>query len=113
MAAVIRLVNGTQNDLEDLSSWLSDEDELRGGVSPQAPAMGPNEMGGLADALVIAVGSGGALTVLARSLQTWFELHRSSIDLSISDSSTGKHVQVNATNIRDAEILLTRLLDAE
>lgn len=57
-----------------LLDWLHHEDELRGRVVLERAAPRPGEMGGLVDALVVALGSGGAGAVptLPRAGDTHF-----------------------------------------
>jgi hypothetical protein len=55
--------------IESLSDWLRGEPELAGRVRVAGPAPGEGELGALADVLVVAVGSGGTLSVLATSLR--------------------------------------------
>lgn len=57
--------------------------------------MKPGEMGGFADALIVAVGSGGALTVLSSSIQTWLQQQRSKVSITIANSN-GDSVQITA-----------------
>jgi hypothetical protein len=68
-------------DLEALTEWFDLEPELRGLVKPADAVPGVGELGALSDALIAAVGSGGAVTALAASLtalfsqQRWAKLH--------------------------------------
>jgi hypothetical protein len=54
-----------------LYEWLAAQNELRGCVRVAPPTQEEGAMGALADVLVVAVGSGGLLTVLLSSLVTW------------------------------------------
>jgi Effector Associated Constant Component 1 len=78
-----------------LYEWLAAQNELRGRVrvAPSTPEDGT--MGALADVLVVAVGSGGLLTVLLSSLVTWITRPKqsrspviSSIKISLPDGTT-------------------------
>jgi hypothetical protein len=62
-------------ELRSLRSWLLAEEPLRGVIRHSPTAGEPADMGSVSDLLVVAVGSGGALAVLARSVSTWLE-HR-------------------------------------
>ena len=68
--------------IESLSDWLRGEPELAGRLRVAGPAPGEGELGALADVLVVAVGSGGTLSVLATSLKAWLAQPR------------GQHVQI-------------------
>jgi hypothetical protein len=69
---VISLVSGDQvTGLESLADWLRGEPELAGRVSVVGCEPGEGHLGALGDALIVAVGSGGALSVLSASLKGW------------------------------------------
>jgi hypothetical protein len=57
--------------LESLSDWLRAEPELNGRVSVISAEPREGELGGIMDAVVVAAGSGGTLSILAASLKTW------------------------------------------
>lgn len=79
MEAVISLVGGERGvELESLGDWLRGEPELAGRVEITGSGPGEGELGALGDALVVAVGSGGALSVLAASLKAWLSQPRRS-----------------------------------
>jgi hypothetical protein len=68
----ISCAGGDRTDgIESLSDWLRGEPELAGRVRVAGPAPGEGELGALADVLVVAVGSGGTLSVLATSLRAY------------------------------------------
>ncbi|MDQ3789503.1 MAG: hypothetical protein M3422_19945 [Actinomycetota bacterium] len=94
-------------ELLSLRDWLLREDELRGRVSLSSEIPGPDEMGALADALLIGVGGG--LGVLARSLPIWLAQRRSDVEIEIEDPG-GRQVRLNATRVADAEKLLKEVL---
>jgi hypothetical protein len=54
-----------------LYEWLAAQNELRGRVRAAPPTLEEGTMGALSDALVVALGSGGLLTVLLSSIVTW------------------------------------------
>ncbi|WP_405492489.1 hypothetical protein [Nocardia sp. NBC_00511] len=92
------LIEGARDSEQQLISlrrWLTAEDEFRGYVRFEEKAMKPGEMGGFADALIVAVGSGGALTVLSSSIQTWLQQQRSKVSITIANSN-GDSVQITA-----------------
>lgn len=65
-------------ELESLDDWLRGEPELAGRVKMLAPMPKFGELGALADVLVVAVGSGGTLSVLAAALHAWLSQPRRS-----------------------------------
>ncbi|MGC4797185.1 effector-associated constant component EACC1 [Micromonospora saelicesensis] len=61
-----------------LMSWLSRHDELRGRVTELSGGPQPGQMGAeLTGMLAVAVGAGGAMTVLAQALVAWIQQSRS------------------------------------
>ena len=85
----------------DLRDWLSGEPELRGRhrLMPRPPAEG--ELGGWADTLIVAVGAGGALTTLAKSLSVYLQQpRRSSVRIELVKAD-GTHVTIAAEQVRD------------
>lgn len=63
-------------DLEALTAWFDEEPELRGLIKPAAGMPDAGELGTLPDALLAAVGGGGAVSVLAASLKAFFSQPR-------------------------------------
>ncbi|PPJ36358.1 hypothetical protein C5E45_20100 [Nocardia nova] len=113
MAVRIRLTGGNaQSELLDLTTWLSDEDELRGRVSTEQPVVRPGEMGGLADVLVVAVGAQGMGAVLAASLSVWIKHRRPSAEIEIVGPD-GRNVKIAVRDLPDHEVadLLKQALD--
>jgi hypothetical protein len=72
-----------QEELISLRRWLSDEPEFRGRVRIQEAPVQFGQMGGLVEALSVAVASGGALTVLANSVSVWLRERRSTLTVKI------------------------------
>ncbi|MEU8104893.1 hypothetical protein AB0C18_14345 [Nonomuraea muscovyensis] len=81
----------TAADLRSLLAWLSREEGLRGRVRlRQEPAA--ERMGGAADALVIALTSGGTVTVVARAVQTWLVQRKADITIKTDGTIDGKRI---------------------
>lgn len=78
------------DDLRSLRSWMIDSGDLRGPFDLRQPDPQPGHMGSLTDALVVAVGSGGAVTALAGVLVSWIRHRASDIVLRVTrpDGST-------------------------
>jgi Effector Associated Constant Component 1 len=99
----------TALELESLADWLCGETELAGWVSMSGPRPREGELGALAEVLVVAVGSGGTLSVLAASLRAWLsQPHRS--DVRIRVQADGGRVLDIAGDRVDAEALLRQAL---
>ena len=114
MEARISLAGGNPAaDLESLDSWLGGELELAGRVRLSAPVPREGELGSVADVLVAAVSSGGALSVLAASLYAWLsQPRRSDVRIRVQGEA-GRVVEIDADRVdaRQAEVLLRQALD--
>ena len=97
--------------LEELSDWLGRESELRGLVTPVSAGPVPGELGVPADALVAAVGSGGALSVLAASLKAFLTLPRRSDLRIVLSAPDGHKVEIDTKRVGNAEVLIREVLD--
>ena len=96
--------------IEQLAEWLREEPQLRGRVSPAPATPAAGELGALTDVLVAAVGSGGAVSVLAASLKAFLAQPRGS-DLRITlEGPDGRRVDLEAKRISDVERLVERVL---
>jgi Effector Associated Constant Component 1 len=71
------------DELSSLLNWLAGEDAFRGRVWIASSAIEAGAMGGLAEALTVALESGGALTVLAGSVSVWLRQRRSKLTVKI------------------------------
>ncbi len=85
MKARLHVIGGddTHAELSSLRQWLSSESEFRGRVRIEEAPIQPGHMGGLAEALTVALGSGGALAVLAGSVSVWLQQRRSQLTVKI------------------------------
>lgn len=75
----------------------------------------PGEMGSPHDVLVVALGAGGAGTVLTHSLFSWLSRRRSSVRITL-ETADGLKVTVDAQQITDVEALtrqVAALVDSE
>jgi hypothetical protein len=79
LKAAIRLSGGRDEaaEIASLRAWLTAESEFRGKVEVDAHPPTSGEMGGGTDALLVSLGSGGAITVLISSLTNWLQARRS------------------------------------
>ena len=101
---------GTPGYREDLFDWLRGRPELRGYVrSARGPAV-EGALGASAGHLIaVAVGSGGPLSVLAGSLQSWFAQprpRRDGVIIKISRENGKKEIEVHAGRAADVESLM-------
>jgi hypothetical protein len=84
------------HELESLAQWLKLEDDLRGRVHPRVRPIEPGEMGGALHTIAVAVGSGGAVSVLVQSLFAWLTSRRKSAQI---------HLRLSREDGREAEIV--------
>ena len=98
--------------LESLGDWLRGEPELAGRVRVNGSAPREGELGALAEVLVVAVGSGGTLSVLAASLKSWISQPRRS-DFQIRVKRPDGHsieITANRANSEQVDTLLRQAL---
>ncbi|MFJ8435366.1 hypothetical protein ACIQ9P_29125 [Kitasatospora sp. NPDC094019] len=104
--------SGTAAEAESLTDWLRGEPGLtRVTLTGRAPA--PGEMGSVLDAVTVALGAGGALSVLASSLRVWFaQPRRGDVRLKIRRADGGT-LELDAKRVRagDLEDLLRTALE--
>ena len=107
----VAIVVGSEDarDLPDLFAWLRREDELRGKVRLQSRPLAPGEMGTLTELIAVAIGSGGAASVLAGSLSTWLAQRKSDITLKVTGRD-GRIVELKARRVAEADRLLREVL---
>jgi hypothetical protein len=110
---LISLAGGDQvAGLESLGDWLRGEPELAGRVHVSGSAPREGELGALAEVLVVAVGSGGTLSVLAASLKSWLSQPRRS-DLRIRVKRPDGHlveITANRAHPKQVDMLLRQAL---
>ena len=111
MQARIQLVEGRDpaGELVSLKQWLTRDDELRGRVTVSQPQLSVDGMGGVADAVVVALGSGGAATVLAGSLSVWLRSRRADVTIEVTGPD-GRNVRVVAKRVSDPNALILGVL---
>jgi hypothetical protein len=98
-------------NVSDLLDWLWQEDELRRRVRRSETSPRPGEMGALAETLTVAVGGGGALTVLLASVSSWIRTRRSDVTVEITVGK--KKISIDAKRINaDAESLQKLIIEA-
>lgn len=113
---IILALHGTnsKNDLESFFGWISEAPGLavtRGARDTAAP---DGAMGGMADVIAAAVGSGGTLTVLAHYVKVWIQQQKAQrgVDVRVEISTMqGMHVIINVHNANNAESIIRKALE--
>jgi hypothetical protein len=104
--------DGTE-PLRALSDWLRRQPELLGQVAIASRPPRPGEMGSIPELVTVAVGSGGAVSVLASSLRMWLaQPRRSDVKLTLR-LPDGRVVELDARRVGDVEALLRVVLDSQ
>jgi hypothetical protein len=102
-------IGAVDDDLRSLRQWLTTEDVLRGRVRlVQAPLV-PGQMGGVADAVVVALGAGGAGTILAQALVTWLRHRTADVKATIT-TARGDRVELDAQRVSDPQKAIEAVL---
>lgn len=111
MKAQIEVENGSLDDLYALAEWLNDEDDLRGqSYIVRSPAEETN-LGSVPDLLTVALGSGGAGTILASSLITWLQTRKTSVKVRIE--AAGRSIMLDVETVNDVMPLLHEILEID
>ncbi len=110
MEARIWIVDGGGEELAALGEWLQGEDELRGRVRATHGVIGETDLGPVAELLTVALGAGGAGTVLASSLKTWLLTRRTTAKITVE--SAGRSVTLDIQTAGEVAPLLEQILKA-
>ncbi|MEU6865368.1 hypothetical protein ABZ924_19180 [Streptomyces sp. NPDC046876] len=107
------IVEGTDpavvaSHLHSLSTWLGHEDELRGRIRLVEGRIDAEELGGLPEALVVALSAGGAATVLAQALVEW--VRQRTIDVTVKVvRANGESLEVQLSRVKAADETVAEL----
>ena len=109
MEAEIR-VSGNQGSAVDevgelaaLLAWLRGERGLAGAIREVRVPPGPDELGGAVEALVVALGTGGAAGTLTTSLFGWLRTRRPNLKVTVTRGKNSVTVEVG--QVRDGDVL--------
>lgn len=104
------LVDGLHRDdrVRELIDWLRHEDRLRGRVQPSLAPIAPEQMGAVTDTIAIALGTGGAGTVLARALVAWITHRTTDVKLTLTRPE-GTELSIDAHRVDDPQELIASI----
>jgi hypothetical protein len=88
----------TADELYSLRAWLLDEEDLRGRVRLVERPPAPGKLGALPEALIMALGPGGAFTA-ASALIAWFRYRTSDVRLKLIGPD-GSALEVEGRRVR-------------
>ncbi len=101
MDVAIRLLGSATDDLRSLQAWLVAEDELRGRVEPIEQTPAPGQLGSALDTLIVALGPGGAVSVLLAGLISWIRSRHSDVDITVERRDGHTTIRLSARRIRE------------
>ncbi|MFD8595210.1 hypothetical protein ACFV1L_09435 [Kitasatospora sp. NPDC059646] len=109
MDARITVVGDEDGDgLSSLHAWLVAQDGLRGRVRVERRPIGATELGAAVDLLSVALGAGGAGSVLGTALVTWLRSRRTSAKITVQVGD--RSVTLEIDTLRDTTALLEQVL---
>jgi Effector Associated Constant Component 1 len=110
--ASIEIPAASVTELRYLVTWLGREDALRGRVRLAGAPGQPGDMGGgVIDAVAVAVSSGGAATVLVRSLFAWLGQRQQGLRASMTiQDQCGRQVRLEVSGLQDADAVIGQVL---
>jgi membrane-associated two-gene conflict system component 1 (EACC1) len=95
--------DGAAEEIRSLFTWLAGEEKFRGRVRLVEVAPQPGTLGGWPEALVVALGQGGAVTVLASAVIAWIR-HRTSDMKCTLTRPDGTSVELTAIRVRSTDL---------
>jgi hypothetical protein len=90
------------DELRSLRRWMLDVRGLGGPVDLQQAEPKPGEMGSLTDALIVAAGSGGAITAIAGALVSWLRHRTTDLTIKITRPD-GSSLEVDGKRVRGVD----------
>lgn len=91
-------VEAADDGAASLLAWLRAEADLRGRVHLAESPPQPGSLGTVADVLMVAVGEGGVVSVLASALIAWIRRQSGNIVVTLTRSD-GSSIEVKATEV--------------
>lgn len=104
---------GSVRDARALADWLRRVDELRGGVKLVGAQVQPGRLGGISDVVGIALGGGGAVTVLIRSVFAWLGQRAQGTRVLLDiEKGVGRKVHLELSGADDSAAVIARVVAA-
>ncbi|OIK08128.1 hypothetical protein BIV23_00920 [Streptomyces monashensis] len=94
--------------LRSLADWLRYEEDLRGKTQLEHGEITPGQMGGLPEALVATLSTGGAATVLARAVVEWVRQRKSDVTVK-AVKPDGETFEIDLRRVTAPEALVAEL----
>lgn len=105
MQAKLQVIGNDDSHREyvSLRDWLAREPQFRGGIQAEGRPVEPGSMGALEDVLMVALGSGGTATVLAKSVSVWLQQRRSGLSVKMT-APDGTHIEITSEGAASEQI---------
>lgn len=95
-------------ELRSLADWLRQETPRPGRIELAAAEPQPGEMGAISETLQVALGAGGAATVLAGSVGTWIKSRQQAVRVRLRRGD-GEELLIEGS-VKDPEQLIDQFL---
>jgi hypothetical protein len=99
-----------ESELRSLADWLRYEEDLRGKVVLEHREVTAGQMGGLPEALIVALSTGGASTVLARTVVEWIKQRKSDVTVK-AVKPNGETFEIDLRRVTAPDALVAQLCD--
>jgi hypothetical protein len=103
----VSITVGDADTLRGLRSWLVDEPALRGRVTTRESPPADGTLGPMLEALVVAVGPGGAAAALVTVLVTWLRQQRADVTVKV-ERPDGSSFEITATRVKGFDMAALR-----
>lgn len=97
-------------EASSLLAWLDREPGLRGRVTRGQEPLAPGRMGSVLHTIVVTLGSGGSVALLARSLPLWIKQRRTEVTIELSVGDRTAHIEANHLEPEHARQLIEEAL---
>ena len=99
----VSITTGDADDLRALRAWLTDEDALRGRITAREAPAKPEKLGPVLEALVVAVGPGGAAVALVTGIVAWLRQQRGDLTLRV-ERPDGSSFEIAAQRVKGLDM---------
>jgi len=103
MDLLLTLADQSADDVRSLYSWLNQDEDLRGRAQLKQAPVPEGKLGSLTDALIVAIGPGGAAVSLASVLISWIRHRTADVEVEASRQD-GEKVRVRARRIKSLDV---------
>jgi Effector Associated Constant Component 1 len=99
-------VDGTDEELRSLATWLRDEDDLRGQVRLSSAPIQEGHMGGALEAVTVILTSG-TVSVAIKSVMNWLTARKAAEKVTLKlNAGPGRDLELTCGSSSDAQAVL-------